>query len=103
MNHIICEGTNRTQIICIAGINIEQNPPKHVKLFKGKHSHSLSWINQGEKTNPIQPNQDQPKLFLSTYRYCVILITGKTKDTKATCFAIFPCFSRKPNIKYLAY
>lgn len=75
MNRIICDGTNRTQIICIAGINIQQNPPKQVKLFKGKYSHSPSWINQGEKTNPTQPNQNQPKLLLSMHRYCVNLIT----------------------------
>lgn len=34
MNRIICEGTYRTQIICITGINIQQNPPKHAKLLK---------------------------------------------------------------------
>lgn len=58
MNRIICEGTYRPQIICITGVNIQQNPPKHVKLFKGKYSSSPSWINQGEKN---QPNATKPK------------------------------------------
>lgn len=75
INRIVCEGTYRTQIICTTGINIQQNTPKHVKLFKGKYSSSPSWINQGEKTKPTQQNQNQPKLCLNIHSYCVILIT----------------------------
>lgn len=97
INCIICEGTYRTRIICITGINTQRNPPKHEKLFKGKYSSSPFWINQGKKTPTNQT------VLKHVYVLCDSDYMGKLEAQRLPVFLIFfSCFSRKPNIKYLA-
>lgn len=104
INCIICEGTYGTWIICVTGINIQQNPPKHVELVKGKYSSSPSWINQGKKkTNPKRQKTPNQTVFKHVLELCCFDYMGKIKTQRLPVLLHFSCFSRKPNIKYLAY
>lgn len=83
INCIVCEGTYGTGIICVAGVNIQQNPPKHVQLFKREHGGSSSSGTEGKRK----------ALHHGKAPLC-------SDRTRAARCAIFPFFSRKPSIQH---
>lgn len=85
---LFCEGTHGTQIICITGVNSQQNPPK---LFKWKHNPSPSWVNQ---VNPT------PTVLQHTQVWCHSDYKGKPKTQRLPVLLPSPCSSKNPNTRH---